>query len=135
MLDELLQPWPGRKGGFEQGQASTPPRPGSHRLVKLVARRSWTKTADRFPAYPRAPIALLLAAELADQTGDTKTAEALRDRLVTRYPSTLEAGTARLNRSIVALHEHREADAVRDLDEAVRTHGTSVVHHRRRTLE
>jgi TolA-binding protein len=99
------------------------------------ARRSWTQMADRFPAAPRAPMALLLAAEVANEAGDTGAAGSLRDRIISRYPSTLEAGTARLDRSIVALRGRREAEAVRDLDDAVRVHGTSAVHHRRRTME
>ena len=39
-----------------------------------AARLSWLQTADRFPGDPRAPLALVLAAELAVQAGDTATA-------------------------------------------------------------
>src|SRR5580765_6125137 len=42
---ELSQPLPGPPGGFEQGQAITPPIPGSHRLVMAGPPWSWTKTS------------------------------------------------------------------------------------------
>src|SRR5689334_20831149 len=35
VADEFSQPRPGPLGGFEQGQAITPARPGSQKLVKL----------------------------------------------------------------------------------------------------
>jgi TolA-binding protein len=93
------------------------------------ARRSWGQAAEKFPRDPRAPLALLLAS----QTGDGSGAGALLDRLIAQYPSTPHAGTARLNRSMLALREGREDAAVRDLDEAIRSHGVSVIDLRRRT--
>src|ERR1700741_4379503 len=50
--EELSQPLPGPPGGFEHGQAMTPPTPGSHRLVNPVRSRSRRKmswTAFRSP--------------------------------------------------------------------------------------
>jgi TolA-binding protein len=99
------------------------------------ARRWWTAIADRFPADPRAPLALVLAAEVARQAGDTAGARALLDRVIARYPSTPRAGTARLARFIVAMREHREDEAVRDLDEVILAHGTAVIDDRQRVIE
>ena len=99
------------------------------------ARRSWMQTADRFPADPRAPLALLLAAEVANQAADVKAANALLGRVIGQYPTTLPAGTARLSRAILSLRGHRDDEAVRDLDEAIRSYGATVVDHRRRTIE
>ena len=99
------------------------------------ARLSWMQTADRFPADPRAPLALLLAADLAVQAGDTGAANTLLDRVIAQFPSSVHAGTARLSRSILALRERREDAAVRDLDEVIRSHGTSAVDARRRIME
>jgi TolA-binding protein len=96
------------------------------------ARRSWVQAAERFPGDPRAPLALLLAAEAASKTGDVSGAGALLDRLIALYPATLHAGTARLDRSMLVLRGHRDDTAVRDLDEAIRAHGVSVLDLRRR---
>jgi tetratricopeptide (TPR) repeat protein len=99
------------------------------------ARLSWMETADRSPADPRAPLGLILAAEIAIQARDTTAATALLDRLIVQFPSSVHAGTARLSRAILALREQREDAAVRDLDELIRVHGTSAVESRRRTME
>jgi len=96
-----------------------------------AARQSWIEVADRFPDDPRAPLALLLAAELASQAGDTTTATALLDRVITDFPSSAQAGPARLSRSILALRANREDAAVRDLDEVLRSSGTSAIVARR----
>src|SRR5262249_2372238 len=46
VAEELSHPRRGAEGGFEQGQAITPPAPGSHRLAKPVAARSRTNTSQ-----------------------------------------------------------------------------------------
>jgi TolA-binding protein len=85
------------------------------------ARRSWTGVADKFPADARAPLACVLAAEVASQGGDTVAAHALFHRLITQYPSTLHAGIARLSRSVLALRRDHEDEAVRELDVLVQS--------------
>jgi hypothetical protein len=49
---ELSQPRPDPLGGFAQGHTITPSTPGSQRLVKLVALRSWTKTSKNALVSP-----------------------------------------------------------------------------------
>ena len=85
------------------------------------ARRSWTGVADKFPADARAPLACVLAAEVASQGGDTVAAHALFHRLIAQYPSTLHAGIARLSRSVLALRRDHEDEAVRELDVLVQS--------------
>ena len=99
-----------------------------------AARGLWVAMADRFPSDARVPVVLNLAAEVAIQAGDTATAQRLLDRVIAQYPSSAHAGAAQLSRSIVALREQREAAAVRDLDEVVRSHGPSAVVARRGTV-
>lgn len=99
-----------------------------------LARASWIATAERFPADPRAPLALLLAADVAKQAGDTEAAGGLLGRVIEHYPSTVHAGTARLNRSILSLRGQREDEAVRDLDEVIRSYGSAAIDHRRKTM-
>lgn len=91
------------------------------------ARQAWTRVADHFAGDARAPLALALAAEVASPAGKVAAGE----RLITQYPASSQAGIARLNRSIVALRAQREGDAVRDLDEVIRTHGVAVIGARR----
>jgi tetratricopeptide (TPR) repeat protein len=55
--------------------------------------------------------------------------------VIAQYPTTPHAGTARLNRAILALRGHREDDGARELGEVIRAHGASVIDHRRRTLD
>src|SRR5262245_535749 len=50
--DELSQPRPEPVGGFWQGQAITPPAPGSQRLVTPPPPRSWTNTSSKAFASP-----------------------------------------------------------------------------------
>jgi tetratricopeptide (TPR) repeat protein len=95
------------------------------------ARQAWTQVAARFPADARAPLALALAAEIGRQTGDV-TAD---NQLVVRYAASPYAGIARLNRSIAEVRAQREDAAVRDLEEAIRAHGTVVIEERRRLAE
>jgi TolA-binding protein len=99
-----------------------------------AARLSWAAMADRFPDDARAPIVLVLAAEIAIQDGDTVTAIPLLDRVIGEFPSSEHAGTARLSRSILALRQQREERAAEDLEEVIRSHGTSAVDARSRTL-
>jgi TolA-binding protein len=100
-----------------------------------AARLAWERMADAYPADPRAPLALVLASELARRSGDTQAAGALLDRVIARYPSSVHTGTARLDRSIMALRAQREEAGVRDLDEVVRSHGPSAIELRRKTLQ
>ena len=99
------------------------------------ARRSWTAVANRYPTDPRAPLALALAAEVANQAGDASEARVLLDRIVMRYPTSRYAGAARLSRSILALRQQREQDAVRDLDEVVKSAGPSAVDERQKLMQ
>jgi tetratricopeptide (TPR) repeat protein len=96
------------------------------------ARRTWTRFADSFPADERAPLALLLAAELARQAGDTAASQRLLDRALGKYPASPYAGPARLTRGMVALQRQREDEALRDVDTLVRTTGPWVVTARER---
>ena len=82
-----------------------------------AARDTWTRFATTNRADPRAPAALLLAAELAARSGDTVGARALLDGLVARYPEGEYADIARLNRSILAIRAGRAAERPR------RSHG------------
>ena len=100
-----------------------------------AARRSWTEMARRFPGDARAPLALLLSAETAIQAGVMDESVALLGDVIAKYPSTVDAAAAKLERSIVALRAGRENDAVRDLDEVVRVEGESPIDHRRRILD
>ena len=56
----------------------------------------------------------------------------LLDRIVMRYPTSRYAGAARLSRSILALRQQREQDAIRDLDEVAKSGRTR---RRRRARE
>ena len=100
-----------------------------------AARLSWLQTADRFPGDPRAALALVLAAELAVQAGDTATAIDTFDRVIAEFPSSAHAGTASLSRSILAFREQRQDEAMRDLAEVIGSHGTSTIYARRRIME
>jgi TolA-binding protein len=96
-----------------------------------AARRAWADVARRYPNDPRAPLALVLAAETASQAGDAAAASALLRDVIARYPSGPAAGIARLNRSMLALRDDREEDAVRDLRDVVSSRA-SVLDDRRR---
>ena len=102
---------------------------------RQAAQRSWIEVADRFPTDPRAPLALLLAGELANQAGDMATANALLDRLIADYPSSAYAAPARLSRSILALRGNQEDVAVRSLEHVIHSQGIAAIDTRRRIRE
>lgn len=95
-----------------------------------AARRVWTEIAQRFPDDPRAPLGLLLAAELASQGGDVPETRALLDRLIADYPTSRYAGLARMNRATLAVGDDREEDALRDLRSAIQS-GKALIADRR----
>src|SRR5262249_12893587 len=99
-----------------------------------AARQSWTALANRYPSDWRAPLALALGSEVATQAGDTGEARVLADRVVMRYGTSPYAPAARLRRAIVAMHQHREQDAIRDLDELVKGDGARAVEGRQRLV-
>jgi TolA-binding protein len=79
-----------------------------------AARERWVAFARFFPADPRAPEALLLAAELAGEAGDLG-ARDLLDQLLARYPSYAQADVAHLNRAILDLRAGRSREAREEL--------------------
>jgi TolA-binding protein len=79
-----------------------------------AARARWVAFARLFPADPRAPEALLLAAELAGEAGDLG-ARDLLDQLLARYPAYAQADVARLNRAILDLRADRSREAREEL--------------------
>jgi TolA-binding protein len=99
------------------------------------ARRAWTAVADTFPGDARAPLALVFAAELASRAGDAGATLQLLDRIITQHTATPYAGIARLTRSSLALSRQQEDEALRDLDEVVRTSGTLAIDIRRKLGE
>jgi tetratricopeptide (TPR) repeat protein len=96
------------------------------------ARAAWTAAADAFPAEARAPLALILSAELASRSGDAAESRSLLDRIIRQYQSSPYAGIARLARSGLALRRQQEAEALRDLEEVVRVNGPSAIEERRK---
>lgn len=80
-----------------------------------AARERWTAFAREAPAHPRAPEALLLAAELAAKPGASTEARLLLDQVAARYPGTEHAEVAVLNRAILALNAGRPAEALAEL--------------------
>jgi tetratricopeptide (TPR) repeat protein len=95
------------------------------------ARAAWVRFADGHAGDARSPLALALAAEVADQTGDSRAAQTLLDGLVAQYPASPYAAVARLSRSTLALRRGQQADAVRDL-EAILAVGPAVLDERRK---
>ncbi len=79
-----------------------------------VARERWVAFARFFPADPRAPEALLLAAELAGEAGDPG-AKALLDQLLARYPAYPQVDVAHLNRAILDTRAGRGREAREEL--------------------
>jgi TolA-binding protein len=79
-----------------------------------AARERWVAFARFFPADPRAPEALLLAAELAGEAGDPG-ARDLLDQLLARYPTYAQADVAHLNRAILDLRAGRSREAREEL--------------------
>ncbi len=79
-----------------------------------AARQRWTAFARYFPADPRAPEALLLAAELAGEAGDPAGRELL-DQLLARHPNYEQLDVARLNRAILDVRAGRNREAHEEL--------------------
>jgi TolA-binding protein len=100
-----------------------------------AARGTWVRLSRQFPTDPRAPIALLLASELAVQAGEVVVGRKLLDRVVERYPAGLEAEVARLSRSVLALREGGAQKATDDLRMLVRSARPAVPRERKRILE
>src|SRR5262245_14636991 len=48
-------------------------------------------------------------------------------RVITQYPATLYAGMARLSRSVLALRSGREEEAIRHLDDLVRSSEPAII--------
>jgi tetratricopeptide (TPR) repeat protein len=84
-----------------------------------AARQRWTRYAQQAQTDPRAPEALVLAAELAGRAGDFAGAQSLLDQVVDRYPSSPYAEVAVLNRAILAVRGGRAADALPELGRIV----------------
>lgn len=96
------------------------------------ARAAWTGVGDTFPSDAGAPLALVLAAELANRAGDTTGSRQLLDRIIRQYPTSPYAGIARLTRSAFALRQQQEAEALRDLEEVIQVNGPSAIEERRK---
>lgn len=99
------------------------------------ARRTWMRVARQFPADPNASIALILAAELSAETGETVVARKLLDRVLEGHPATPDAEIARLSRSIMAMRDGRTQEATRDLRMLARSGRPSVPEARRKLLD
>ena len=84
-----------------------------------AARQRWTRFAQQSQSDPRAPEALVLAADLAGRAGDWADAQTLLDQVVDRYPNSPYAEVATLNRSILAVRGGRAADALPELGRLV----------------
>jgi len=84
-----------------------------------AARQRWTRYAQQAQTDPRAPEALVLAAELAGRAGDFAGAQSLLDQVVDRYPNSPYAEVAVLNRAILAVRGGRAADALPELGRLV----------------
>ncbi len=84
-----------------------------------AARQRWTRFAQQAQSDPRAPEALVLAAELAGRAGDWAGAQSLLDQVVDRYPNSEYAEVATLNRAILAVRGGRAADSLPELGRLV----------------
>jgi TolA-binding protein len=84
-----------------------------------AARHRWTRFAQQAQTDPRAPEALVLAAELAGRAGDWAGAQSLLDQVVDRYPNSEYAEVAMLNRAILAVRGGRAADTLPELGRLV----------------
>ena len=84
-----------------------------------AARQRWTRFAQQAQTDPRAPEALVLAAELAGRAGDFAGAQTLLDQVVDRYPNSAYTEVAMLNRAILAVRGGRAADALPELGRLV----------------
>src|SRR5215467_3148407 len=85
-----------------------------------AAREAWTRFATTNRTDPRAPVALLLSADLSARSGDFAAAQKALDELVTRYPESEYAEIARLNRAILAIRAGRGPSVLGDLNELIR---------------
>jgi TolA-binding protein len=99
------------------------------------ALRAWADVARVFPTDPRAPLGLALAAQVAMESSDPRTARALIDRILMHYASTPYAALARLNRSLLALREDGFEEGLRELREVIQSGGISLADDRARLLE
>ena len=99
------------------------------------ARLTWMRVGRQFPADPHAPIAMILAAELSAQAGETVVARKLLGRVLEGHPGTPHAEMARLSRSIMSLRDGRTQEAARDLRTVARSGGPSVTAERQALLE
>jgi tetratricopeptide (TPR) repeat protein len=84
-----------------------------------AARQRWTRFAQQVQTDPRAPEALVLAAELAGRAGDWAGAQSLLDQVVDRYPNSPYAEVAMLNRAILSVRGGRAADTLPELGRLV----------------
>jgi TolA-binding protein len=84
-----------------------------------AARQRWTRYAQQAQTDPRAPEALVLAAELAGRAGDFAGAQTLLDQVVDRYPNSPYTEAAVLNRAILAVRGGRAADVLPELGRLV----------------
>lgn len=84
-----------------------------------AARQRWTRYAQQAQSDPRAPEALVLAAELAGRAGDFAGAQSLLDQVVDRYPNSPYTEVATLNRAILAVRGGRATDALPELGRLV----------------
>jgi TolA-binding protein len=100
-----------------------------------AARGTWLRLSRQFPTDPRAPVALLMAAELAVQAGDVLVGRKLLDRVVESYPAGVEAEVARLSRSVLAMREGRTQRATDDLRILVSSGHSAVPGERKRILD
>jgi TolA-binding protein len=83
----------------------------------LAARDRWTAVAQRFPTDERTGEALLLAAELAGQSGDLATAGDLLDQGLARSLTPPQLDVAQVNRAIVRLRVGRFEEASAGVNE------------------
>jgi len=99
---------------------------------RTEARRAWTALADTFPGDPRAPLALLCAAEMAGRAGDSRGNRVLLDRIIRQYYASPYSSVAMMARSALAMRGQKEAEALRDLEQVIRTSGMVTVEVQRR---
>jgi len=99
------------------------------------ARLAWVAFSDAYPGDTRAPMLLILAAELASRSGDQAASQKLLDRIITQYATSPYAGIARLARSGLAMRQQQEPEALRDLEEVVRASGPAAIETRRKLGE
>jgi TolA-binding protein len=99
------------------------------------ARATWAQLARRYPRDARAPLALLLAAEAANLSGNDRAAGEQLDLVLDRYPRSPVAEVARLSRAVLAARQAREEEATRDLRELVRADHVCAAQARRTLLK